>query len=337
MKKLLVLTLVCAMLLGVVGCTTTTTPAEGSADTKEALKVALCMTGPVNDGGWCQTAYSGLEEAKAQYDIEISYTENLQATEMEAAFTDYAAQGYDMVFGLGYQFGDPALTVGAKYPDTKFIIFEGSVEAENVQSCKIANEQSRYLLGFLAAKLSKTGVVGFVAGVEQPSIVKPAEAFKLGARAANPDVKVLITYTGSFTDVALGKEAALAMIDQGADVIGHGANTCGNGAIKACEERGVMAMGAASDQYELAPDAVVCCDVYSFGDVLVYAVGEMTEGRFEGGTFSYGFAEGLITLAPFHNFEDKIPQDVKDALEAEKQAIIDGTIVVPIIETPTAD
>ena len=303
MKKLLIMSLVCALLVSLVGCT------SGSAD-NDTLKVALCMTGPANDGGW--------------------YTENVQTTEMEAAFTDYASQGYDLVFGLGYQFGDPAQAVAVKYPDTKFIIFEGSVESENVQSCKIANEQSRYLLGFLAAKLSQTGVVGFVAGVEQPSIVKPAEAFKLGAKAANPDVRVLVTYTGSFTDVALGKEAALAMIDQGADVVGHGA-------IKACEERGVMAMGAAADQNDLAPNTVVCSDVYSFGDVLVYSVGQLAEGKFNGGIANYGFAEGIIKLAPFHSFEDKIPEDIKTALEAEKQAIIDGTLVVPVIENPSAD
>lgn len=330
MKKLLIMSLVCALLVSLVGCT------SGSAD-NDTLKVALCMTGPANDGGWCQTAYDGLVRAQEQYGVEISYTENVQTTEMEAAFTDYASQGYDLVFGLGYQFGDPAQAVAVKYPDTKFIIFEGSVESENVQSCKIANEQSRYLLGFLAAKLSQTGVVGFVAGVEQPSIVKPAEAFKLGAKAANPDVRVLVTYTGSFTDVALGKEAALAMIDQGADVVGHGANTTGSGAIKACEERGVMAMGAAADQNDLAPNTVVCSDVYSFGDVLVYSVGQLAEGKFNGGIANYGFAEGIIKLAPFHSFEDKIPEDIKTALEAEKQAIIDGTLVVPVIETPTAD
>ena len=269
--------------------------------------------------------------------MEFSYTENLQTTDMEAALTDYAAQGYDLIFGLGFQFGDPALSVAEKYPDAKFIVFEGDVEAENVLSCKISNEQSRYLLGYLAARLSETGVVGFVAGPAQPSIIKPAEAFKLGAKAADPDIEVLITYCESFTDVALAKEAAIAMLDQGADVIGHGANTAGTGVIKACEERGKMAMGAAADQNDLAPDTVVCSDMYSFGDVLLYIVGNAVDGKFEGGIQSYGFAEGIVNLAPYHSFEDKIPQEVKDEIEDLKQQIIDGTLVVPIIETPTED
>ena len=180
-------------------------------------------------------------------------------------------------------------------------------------------------------------MVGFVAGPAQPSIIKPAEAFKLGAKAADPDIEVLITYCESFTDVALAKEAAIAMLDQGADVIGHGANTAGTGVIKACEERGKMAMGAAADQNDLAPDTVVCSDMYSFGDVLLYIVGNAVDGKFEGGIQSYGFAEGIVNLAPYHSFEDKIPQEVKDEIEDLKQQIIDGTLVVPIIETPTED
>ena len=334
MKRLLALFLSLCLMATLVGCQG---DSAGGDDNANPLKVALCLTGPANDGGWCQLAYDGLLAAKEQYGIEFSYAENLQTTDMEAALTDYAAQGYDLIFGLGFQFGDPALSVAQKYPVAKFVVFEGSVEADNVLSCKISNEQSRYLLGYLAARLSKSGVVGFVAGPSQPSIIKPAEAFKLGARTANPDVQVLITYCESFTDVALAKEAAVAMLDQGADVIGHGANTAGTGAIKACEERGAMAMGAAADQNSLAPNTVVCSDMYSFGDVLLYIVGQATEGKFESGIQSYGFAEGIVQLAPYHSFEETIPQDVKDEIEDLKQQIIDGSLVVPVIETPTTD
>ncbi len=310
---------------------------EPTEETVEAepVKVALCVTGTVNDGGWCQTAYNGLLAAQETYAIDISYTENLQTTEMESAFTDYAAQGYQIIIGLGYQFGDPALAVADKYPDSNFIIFEGSVEGANVKSCKISNQQSRYLLGYIAASISKTNVVGFVAGVEQASITKVAEAFKLGAQAANPDVQVLIAYTGSFTDIALAKEAAQAMIDSGADVIAHGANTGGNGVISACQENGIYAMGAAFDQNYLAPDTVVCSDSYSYGEVLVYIVGQyVNDGAIPMGTESYGFAQGIVKLSPFYC------NAVSDELAAEianmTQQIIDGTLVVPIIETPSA-
>ena len=145
----------------------------------------------------------------------------------------------------------------------------------------------------------------------------------------------MVTYCESFTDVDLAKEAAIAMLDAGADVIGHGANTAGTGAIKACEERGVLAMGAASDQNALAPETVVCSDQYSYGDVLLYVVKQAIDGEFEGGKHMYGFAEGVVNLAPYHSFEDKIPEEVKAEIEDLKQQIIDGTLEIPIIEEQT--
>ena len=339
MKKFLSTLFTALFILVLVGCGNQQSQPDSSSGGKgeQALKAALCLTGPANDGGWCQLAYDGLMTAKERYGIEVSYTENLQTTDMEAAITDYAAQGYSLIFGLGFQFGDPCLAVAEKYPDTKFVVFEGNVEADNVLSCKISNEQSRYLLGYLAARMSESGTVGFVAGPAQPSIIKHAEAFKMGARSANPDVKVLITYCESFTDVALAKEAAAAMLDQGADVIGHGANTAGTGAIKACEERGKLAMGAAADQNSLAPDTVVCSDMYSFGNVLLYIVESAVDGKFESGIQSYGFAEGIVQLAPYHSFEEKISAEVKGEIEALIQQIKEGTLVIPVIETPTND
>lgn len=359
MKKGLMLVMVLCMLsASILGCTPATTSSEPSTDeptateaaatetvtsaptaevsAEEPVKVALCVTGTVNDGGWCQTAYNGLLAAQGTNAIEISYTENLQTTEMESAFTDYAAQGYKIIIGLGYQFGDPALSVAEKYPDSYFIILEGNVEADNVKSCKISNQQSRYLLGYVAAKISKTGIVGFVAGVEQASITKVAEAFKLGAKAANPDVKVLIAYTGSFTDIALAKEAALAMIDSGADVIGHGANTGGNGVIAACQENGIYAMGAASDQNYMAPDTVVCSDSYSYGDVLAYIIGQYAkDGAIPMGTESYGFAQGIVKLSPFYC--NVVSDELASEVDGMIQQIIAGSLVVPIIETPTVN
>lgn len=332
MKKTIAVFMLFCMLLLAAGCGSK--PQEpASAD--QPLKVALCVTGPINDGGWCQVAYEGLQRAKELYGIDITYTENLEAPDMEAALIDYASQGYDLIFGLGFQFGDPAVTVAAKYPDKKFVVFEGAVEGENLQSCMLANEQSRYCLGYLAAMITETGTVGIVGATESASIIKSVEAFKLGAKDARPEVKVLSAYTGSFSDVALAKEAAMAMIDQGADIIGHCANTAGTGAIKACEERGIRAFGASQDQNALAPNTVVTGDVASFGDVLVVAVKDTIDGNFKGGITNYGFPQGIMALAPFHGFEDKIPQEVKDELSQVIKEITEGTRVIPVISKST--
>lgn len=129
---------------------------------KDGLKVALCVTGSVNDMGWCQSAYEGLKLVEEKYGCDVTYTENLAAADMAATFSDYAANGYDVVIGHGFQFGDPALEVAEQYPDTKFICIEADAAADNVASYVMKCEEAGYLNGMLAASLSETGKLGFI-------------------------------------------------------------------------------------------------------------------------------------------------------------------------------
>lgn len=197
---------------------------ESAAADGESLKVALCVTGAVNDMGWCQSAYDGLKLLEEKYGAEIAYTENLQAADMAATFTDYAASGYDIVIGHGFQFGDPALEVGAQYPDTKFICVEADAAADNVASYVMKCEEGGYIEGMLAASMTKSNKLGFIGPVEGASLIKIMNGFEDGAKSINPDIEVQTAWTGSFTDTALAKEAAQAMIDSGVDFIAHDAN-----------------------------------------------------------------------------------------------------------------
>ena len=108
---------------------------EGQTADGKTYKVALCLSGAANDMGWCQSAYDGLKLLEADYGCEVTYTENLTPDDIEAAFADYAASGYDVVIGHGYEFGDPAVDVAEQYPDTKFIVTEGEVSADNGLLC----------------------------------------------------------------------------------------------------------------------------------------------------------------------------------------------------------
>ena len=235
MKKLFALVMVCVMVLGGVACANT--PEESS---EGKMKVALVVSGPVNDGGFCAGAYEGLLLAEKDLDVQTAYTENVEITEIEAVFTDYASEGYDLIIGHGFQFGDPALKVGAKYPDTKFICTNANAKSENVASYELGGKDGSYVLGALAAYMSTSNKIGMVAGIEGPSQIKIVEGYKMGAKSVNPDIEVFYTFTGSFTDVAKGKDAATAMIDSGADVISHCANQAGTGAIKAADRKSVV-------------------------------------------------------------------------------------------------
>jgi basic membrane protein A len=332
MKK----TLLVACLVLVLG--TSLLFAGGAAEKDEVdgkMKVALLLSGPANDQGWNAVAFAGLKEAEEKYNLQTAYSENVGIADGEAAFRDYAAQGYDLVIGHGFQFGEPAVRVSSQFPDTKFMAIESNVYSDNAASYVMACEEAGYLMGMFAASMSESGTIGIVGGFEQPSIVKVLEAYKIGAKAVNPSIKVLEAYVSSFTDVALGKEAALSMADQGADVLSHCANQAGTGVIKAAEERGLLATGDSYDQNSIAPDTVMASTIYSVPALVLTAVEKVSTDTYEGGVFNLGMKDGVVDISGYNSFEDKIPQDVKDLIASTRQQILDGSFTVPLIETRT--
>jgi basic membrane protein A len=212
---------------------------------------------------------------------------------------------------------------------------ESNVFSDNAASYVMACEEAGYLMGILSASMSRTGKIGMVGGFEQPSIIKVVEAYKLGARLVNPDIIVYDVYINSFTDVALGKEAALSIADNGADVISHVANQAGTGVIKAAEERGLLSTGDSYDQNSIAPDTVICSTVYSVPQLVLSAVDKVKNNTFVGGVYNLGMRDGVIDIAPYHGFEDKIPRQVKDMIADYKSRIAGGAFTVPLIETRT--
>ncbi len=301
------------------------------------LKVALLLSGPANDGGWNAVAVQGLKDAEKKYGIQTAYSEHVTVADTEAAFIDYAAQGYDLIIGHGFQYGEPAVRVGKRFKTVKFVAIESNASSKNVASFRMAIEEVGYLTGILAASMSKTGVIGNVGGMEVPSIVKSIEAYKLGAKAYRPDIKILESYVGSFTDVAKGKEAAMAMIDQKADVLSHVANQAGTGVIKAAEGKGLLATGDSWDQHSIAPDTIFCSTIYNVPALVVNIVQLVKDKKFQGGIFDQGMTDGVVDLSSFHNFEDRIPQKAKDMVAELKTKILDGSFDVPVIEKRTTN
>ena len=301
----------------------------------EPLKVALILSGPANDQGWNAIAVAGIKASEEEFGIEAAYSENVSIADSEAAYRDYAAQGFNLIIGHGFQFGEPAANVSKDFPDQYFMATEAASQNDNMASFVMSCEQGAYLMGMLCSGMSKSGTIGVVGAMEQPSITKELEAFKLGAKEINPDIKVLEIYVNSYVDAALGKEAALNMIGQGADVLYHVANQAGTGVITAAQEKGLLACGNSYDQNSIAPETVMCSTVYNMPKVITTAVGQVEKGEFKGGVYYLGMADGVVDIAGYNSFEDKLPQELKDKVSAKKQAIIDGTFTVPRIETPT--
>lgn len=345
MKKFLILALVVLLALSFVACANNAAPSasesvgeESSAGSDEevsaaespdssaegALKVALCMSGAANDQGWNQAAYEGAVTAVEKYGFELAYTENLEIADIVAAFSDYAAAGYDVIIGHGFEFGDPALEVAATYPDVKFICIEADASADNVASYVMACEQTAYVEGIIAANMTKTGKVGGIGPIQGDSLVKIINGFEDGAKSVNPDIEVKTAWTNSFIDTQLAQEAATAMIEDGVDVIKHCANACGNGAISAAVEADIWCQGDSYDQSSLAPDNILDSALYKLDVVLDIALGSIKDGSFKGDVYNLGMADNAVEVL----LSDNLPDDVAETAQKAIDGIISGDLVV---------
>ena len=339
MKKLVCLGLVAAMVVSLAACgssntksteskaTESTAASESSADQAEAasgLKIALVMSGAANDQGWNQTAYEGTQKACEKYGCELAYTENVSTADIAAAFADSAGSGYDIVIGHGYEFGDPALEVAATYPDTKFICTEADAAADNVASYVMACEQTAYVEGIIAASMTKSGKIGAIGPIPGDSLVKIINGYEDGAKTINPDIDVQTAWTNSFVDTQLAQEAAKAMIENGADVIKHCANACGNGAMSAAVDANIWCQGDSYDQSSLAPNNILDSAIYNLDVVLDKAIGSVVEGSFSGDVYNLGMADGAVEVL----LSDNLPDDVKATAEQAIEQIKSGEVEV---------
>lgn len=302
---------------------------EPAPEPEQPIRVGLLLPGEISDMGWNASGYEALLAVQEQYGAEISYTESVTQSDMEEVFRSYAIEGYDVIFGHGFEFGDFAERVAADFPDTKFVVASSELhnpDLPNLASGRILNEYQGFVAGALAALLTETGTVGFIGGHEIPPIRRSIQGAIVGARYVNPDINIQATLTGSGTDVAAAKETALAMVDAGADVLFANANQAGLGPIEAAAETGVWSIGSNQDQNPFAPDHVVQSVLQINEKLYTYIVGEVIAGTFEGRFYGIGIDEGGVTLAPsWHGFDEQFPE-VKEAIEEIMAGLADGSI-----------
>lgn len=318
--------LLAALAVGCAGQPATPTPTP-------ELKVALLVNGSINDGGFNQAGYRGLQAVERELAAKISYSEKVSVADAEPALREYAEQGYRVVFAHSFEYGDPVLKVAGDYPETYFVVWTGIVsQAPNVASIELLEQESGYLMGVLAGSMTQSDMIAAVGGADLPVIVRILEGYKLGAKSVNSDVRVMTTYVGAWDDPARGKEAALAQIEAGADVLYHVADKTGLGVIQAAQEGGVYALGSASDQSSVAPGTVLSSSTEVVESAYRQLVRAVLDGSFEAKVYKLGLASGSLDYAPM---PDSVPKDVQDLVEETKKAIIDGTLEVPEVTQPT--
>lgn len=317
--------------LAVASCrqTETAAPPTTTAPAEKPFRVGLLTPGSINDGGWNAIAYEGLQRTKTELGAEISHQETKTPAEMIEGFRAFGAKGYDVAFGHGFEYQDPAKTAAAEFPKTVFITTSGTTVLPNVSPMRFELEEATYLLGVIAARESKTGKAGLVGGINLPSIASTFLAFKAGAHSVNPNFDVREIYTGNFDDLGAAKLATLSLINAGADFILHQANEAGRGVFQACSERHVRCFGSNKNQNDLAPDVIVASAVLDVPGAIVKMARAVKDGQFKPAIQYFGMNEGVVTLEWNERLKSQIKSETVAEVERLEQEIKAGKLKVP--------
>jgi basic membrane protein A and related proteins len=293
------------------------------------FRVALLTPGPVSDAGWNAAAYDGLELVRRQLGAQTALVQTTSPADFDDAFRDFAERNFILIFAHGFEYSDAALSAGRQFPHSFFVVTSGSGASSNVASLSFKIEQGAYVLGVLAGGMSTTGVVGTVGGIELPSIKLTFAGFRRGFISVRPKGRTLTSFTGSFDDVGAAKEAALAEISQGADVLFHNADAAGLGVFQAAAERHVYALGSNRDQNGVAPEVVLASAVTSIPQAFLKIASQVKSGDFHPRQLEFGMADGMVRVVVNKHLEPRIPPSVLRQVKNTEQGIISGRIVVP--------
>jgi basic membrane protein A len=299
---------------------------------KDKVKVGALFPGRVNDKAFNQIGYEGLKEAETEFGLEVSYRESVPQPEYESTMRDYAQRGYDLVLGYGFQFADAATAVSKDFPKVKFNVNPGTGgQAPNLAATNNDEWQSGYIAGAAAGLITKTNVVAYMGGVPIPPLVQTGNAFREGVKSTNPDAKVIVTHTGTFDDVAKGKQTGLSLIDQGADIVMGNANAVGVAALQAAASRGKFGIGAQFDQTDVAPDSVLGSAVVRQNVSVKKGIELVVNGTFEPKLYVYGLKDESTDFVWNPKFEEQFPEAAAAADKAREE-IRAGKVKPPSIK-----
>jgi basic membrane protein A len=313
--------------------------AEGALEVGVVFDVGGRGDKSFNDG-----AYAGAERAMRELGAHVRFVEPGEGSDREAGLRLLAAEGMDLVIGVGFIFTDDLTVLAREYPDVAFAGVDYAIAADaagnviqppsNLAALKFREEEGSFLVGALAALVGDSKRVGFVGGMDIPLIHKFEAGYRAGVEHVCPDCAVVAQYAGAtpeaFRNPGKGKELALSQYQSGVNIIFHASGSTGLGVFQAARERGKMAIGVDADQYDpTAPRLILTSMVKGVDAVTFDTIKRVRDGTFRGGIYSYGLAEGGVGYIHDENNRALIPDDARQRVEALKQEIIAGRITVP--------
>ncbi|MFT4130766.1 BMP family ABC transporter substrate-binding protein [Labrys sp. (in: a-proteobacteria)] len=322
--------------LGAAGLVAAGLPLSALAASGKKLKVAAIFATPIEEP-WDKQIHLALTKAAKELDIDYKFSEKVQAADFGRVMREYAQGGYELVMGDAFAAERESRRTAKQFPKTAFLFGSGAGPAEpNFGVFDNWIHEPAYLSGLIAGKMTKSNTVGAVAAMGIPEVNRLVNAFFAGAKEANPQVKKKITFIGSFFDPPKAKEAAIAQIDGGVDVI----YAERFGVIDAAKEKKIYAISNMSDQSDQGPDTVITGPVWDMYPTVQQAIKMVRAGVFTAqdyGDFSR-MAKGGSSLAPYHKFDKLLPAEVKELVEKKKAEILAGTFRVDVDEnTPVSD
>ncbi len=296
--KLVVVTFAAVLSLGAIS--------TASAD---KLKVGFIYIGPPGDHGWTYAHDQGRLTVEDQLGdrVETTFVEGVpEGPDAERAIAKLAETGHKLIFTTSFGYMEPTLKVAKRFPDVKFEHATGYKQADNVATYSARFYEGRYVQGQIAAKISKSGIIGYIASFPIPEVVRGINAFMLGAQSINSDMKVKVVWAYTWFDPPKEADAAKVLMDQGADIITQ--HTDSTAAIQAAADRGIKAFGQASDMIHFAPKTQLTAIIDEWGPYYVARTQAVLDGTWTSGDTWHGMGPGMVVMAPFTNMPESVRQ-----------------------------
>lgn len=322
--------LLCAVFLCLAGCSGSG-PRSASSPNGQLTIGMVTDVGGLGDKSFNDSAYRGLQLAKQNLNIKVGVLQSRAVSDYEPNLSTLAQQGDSLVFAIGFLMHDSLNDVAPRFPRTHFAIIDSVVDQPNVTSVTFKEEESSFLAGVLAGLVTKKNSVGFLGGIQSPLIEKFRDGFEAGVKSVNPRAQVLVKYTGSFDDVAAGKEYTALLYDEGADIVYAAAGKCTLGAIDEAKGRpaGYYVIGVDSDQDALAPGRVLTSALKHVDNAVLKLSSDAVKGSVPTGHLVLGLKEDGVGLTPMRYTRTLLPRGTLAMLERYREAIVRGAINVP--------
>lgn len=294
----------------------------GGAAIAEPLKVGFIYVGSINDGGWNHHHNAARLELQEHFgdDVETFFVENVpEGADSERIMTQMALSGADLIFTTSFGYMEPTINVAAKFPDVKFEHATGYLTSENVSSYSARFYEGRAVMGTIAGHMTETNIIGYIASIPIPEVIRGINATYLHARKVNPDVQIKVIWLYTWLDPAKEADATAALIEQGADFVF--AHTDSTAPLTKLEELGGYGFGQAADMIQFAPDPRLSSIIDNWAAYYIQRTQDVMDGTWKSESTWDGISTGMVGIG---EFSEVIPADVREEAQAMVDAIVAG-------------